>query len=117
MLNILHQKYNYLPTVSDIRACGNVILCLIYYSSDPSVRMDAVEFSKQQAAATKEASNLPDNFHMILVQICREVMTHRPLNVYNFCADILEHDIDRRTLAELSATGKLYTATFDYITV
>ena len=76
--------------------------------------MDAVEFSKQQAAATKEASNLPDNFHMILVQICREVMTHRPLNVYNFCADILEHDIDRRTLAELSATGKLYTATFDY---
>ena len=50
--------------------------------------------------------NISKEFQNILAQIARQVMIHRPLNVYRFLADFLEAELDRRTLLEIQAQSK-----------
>ena len=57
------------------------------------------------AAKTLDEKGLPSGFSHLLQTIIKGVLTHRPLDIYRFTADLLEAELDRRTLNELSLIG------------
>jgi dihydroorotase len=70
---------------------------------------DGIFFKRGQKHANRvrqARSRITPEFSAILTMITRELMSHRPMNVYRFCARILEHELDRRTLTEIATSSE-----------
>jgi len=70
-----------------------------------SVIVKKMQKNKDRLGENEMKHKLSDGFYDILTMITEEVITHKPLNLYRFCANVLEQELDRQILSEL-VTGK-----------
>ena len=55
-----------------------------------------------------KSTEVPKGFPDVLTMLVKKIITHRPLNVRKFCADVLENELDRRTLREISTESECF---------
>ena len=84
---------------------------LVMSPAQPSNKMAATSGHDMKSLEAR----LPPGFQPILLQLSIQILRNRPLNIYQFCANYFDSELDRRTLQQLTIENYLGEYGWNYM--